>query len=252
MAAPHMAGAVAVLNSAVPEASVDEIEDVLIGTGVLITDTRNGAVLPRVQVDAAAQALIGLYDISTINLELELVISGLDKPVAISHAADGSGRLFIAQQPGQIMIQDGLTLLSTPFLDLSSIILPITPDGRAGLLSIAFHPDYASNGFFYVSYINTDGHLVIARYGVSSTDVNVADADSEMVLLTIPPPPGDHHVDHYGGHLAFGPEGYLYIATGDGSEDGLDIGYGRRSRCPAWQAAEDRCGQRHALCHPAG
>ena len=190
MAAPHMAGAVAVLNSAVPEASVYEIEDVLVGTGVLITDPRNGATLPRVQVDAATQALIGLHDIGTINLELEQVIIGLDKPVAISHAADNSGRLFIAQQAGQILIYDGLTVLPTPFLDLSSIVSQITADGREGLISIAFHPDYVTNGFFYVSYINTDGHLAIARYRVSSTDVNTADAGSALVVLTIAPPTG--------------------------------------------------------------
>ncbi|MBW2411843.1 MAG: S8 family serine peptidase, partial [Deltaproteobacteria bacterium] len=208
MAAPHVAGAVAVLNSAVPEASVDEIEDVLITTGVYITDPRNGAALPRVQVDAAAQALNALYDISTINLELEQIINGLVHPVAITHAADGSGRLFIAQQTGQIVIYDGLSLLPTPFLDLSSIVLPATPNGRQGLISIAFHPDYATNGHFYVSYIHLDGDLVIARYEVSATDVNAADAGSALVVLTVSPPEDEQPVDHYGGHLAFGPDGY--------------------------------------------
>jgi len=219
MAAPHVAGAVAVLNSAVPEASVDEIEEVLTGTGVMITDPGNGAELPRVQVDAAGEALIGLYDISSIELELEQVITGLDRPVAITHAADGSGRLFIAQQPGQIVIFDGATLLSGHFLDISSLVLPLTAGSRGGLLSIAFHSNYASNGYFYISHINVDGDLVVARYTVSSADVNLADESSRHVVLTIPAPPGDH----YGGHLAFGPDGYLYIGTGDGSSDGVVV-----------------------------
>ncbi len=219
MAAPHVAGAVAVLNSAVPEASVDEIEEVLTSTGVMITDPSNGAELPRVQVDAAGEALIGLYDISSINLELEQVITGLNRPVAITHAADDSGRLFIAQQPGQIVILEGATLLPGHFLDISSLVLPLTTGSKGGLLSIAFHPNHASNGYFYISHINMDGELVVARYTVSSADVNLADEGSRHVLLTIPAPPGDH----YGGHLAFGPDGYLYIGTGDGSSNGAVV-----------------------------
>jgi subtilisin family serine protease len=228
MAAPHVAGAVAVLNSAVNEATVDEIEDVLTGTGVMITDYRNGAEIPRIQVDAATQALIGVYDISTINLELEQVISGLDKPVAIAHAADNSGRLFIAQKPGQIEIHDGVSLLSTPFLDISSFIFPLTTDNREGLLSVAFHPNYASNGYFFLSYINPDHEVIVARYRVSSSDANQADENSRLVLLTIPILPGAADGNyHYGGHLAFGSDGYLYIATGDGSEDNVVVNTAR-------------------------
>ncbi|MGD9045012.1 MAG: PQQ-dependent sugar dehydrogenase, partial [Desulfobacterales bacterium] len=185
----------------------------------MITDPANGIEFPRVQVDAAGQALIGLYDISTIKLELEQVISGLDKPVAITHAADDSGRLFIAQQPGQIVILDAGVLLPTPFLDISTLIFPLTDGSRGGLLSIAFHPDYESNGFFYISHIDTDGDFVVVRYEVSSADADLADESSRYVLLTIPAPPGDH----YGGHLAFGLDGYLYIATGDGSADGVVV-----------------------------
>jgi subtilisin family serine protease len=142
MAAPHVAGAVAVLKSIAPDAFVEEIEDALTSSGVPITDTRNGVVVPRVQVDTAAQALNELYDISNIRLELDPVITGLNQPVAVTHAGDGSGRLFIGQQPGQIMIHDGTQMLSTPFLDISSIVFPITPGGREGLFSIAFHPSY--------------------------------------------------------------------------------------------------------------
>jgi glucose/arabinose dehydrogenase len=217
MAAPHVAGAVAVLNSVAPDAPVDEIEEVLTSTGVLITDARNGVAVPRVQVDAAAQALSELYDITYINLELEQVITGLDQPVAVTHAADGSGRLFIGQQPGEIMIHDGTEILSTPFLDISSRVFQAGPQGREGLLSVAFHPQYTTNGFFYVSYINKSRDIVVARYNVSSRDVNVADRGSRVVLLTVSAPPGDH----YGGQLAFGSDGYLYVGMGDGGQDGV-------------------------------
>ncbi|MHC4487091.1 MAG: PQQ-dependent sugar dehydrogenase [Planctomycetota bacterium] len=216
MAAPHVAGAVAVLKSIAPDAFVDEIEDALTSSGVPITDTRNGVVVPRVQVDAAAQVLNELYDISNIRLELDPVITGLNQPVAVTHAGDGSGRLFIGQQPGQIMIHDGTQVLSTPFLDISSLVFPVSPGGREGLLSIAFHPRYATNGFFYVSYVNNNRDLVIARYNVSSNDANVADQASELVLLTVSAPPGDH----YGGQLAFGMDGFFYIGFGDGGADG--------------------------------
>jgi len=217
MAAPHVAGAVAVLNSVAPDAPVDDIEEALTSTGILITDAWSGVVLPRVQVDAAAQFLSELYDITHISLELEQVITGLDRPVAITHAADGSGRLFIGQQPGQIMIYNGTATLPTAFLDISPLVFPVSPGGREGLLSIAFHPQYATNGFFYVSYINSVRDMVVARYNVSSYDANVAEGGSELVLLTIPAPPGDH----YSGQLAFGSDGYLYVGIGDGAQDGV-------------------------------
>ena len=217
MAAPHVAGAVAVLKSAAPEASVEEIENALTSTGVSITDSRNEVAVPRVQVDAAAQALSELFDITNINLELERVIAGLDKPVAVTHAGDDSGRLFVGLQQGQIMIYDGTNVLSTPFLDISPFVFPVSPDGREGLLSVAFHPQYATNGFLFVSYINNTRQIVIARYSVSSNDANIANESSELILLTVSEPPGDH----YGGQLAFGPDGYLYVGIGDGGEDGV-------------------------------
>jgi subtilisin family serine protease/glucose/arabinose dehydrogenase len=217
MAGPHVAGAVAVLNSVAPDAPVDDIEEALTSTGILITDAWSLVVLPRVQVDAAAQFLSELYDITHISLELEQVITGLDRPIAVTHAGDGSGRLFIAQQAGQIMIHDGTATLPIPFLDISPRVFPVPPGGREGLLSIAFHPQYATNGFFYVSYIDSARDMVVARYSVSSYDANAADEGSELVILTIPAPTGDH----YGGQLAFGSDGYLYVGIGDGGEDGI-------------------------------
>jgi glucose/arabinose dehydrogenase len=143
-----------------------------------------------------------------------IVTSGLTAPVGVTHAGDGSGRLFIIDQLGQIRIWDGTQLLPTAFLTLS--VGPcgsLTNCGERGLLGLAFHPNYENNGFFYVYYTRlSDGDIQIARYQVSSNP-NVANSSSGLVLLTI-----EHSSqgNHNGGQLAFGPDGYLYAAVGDG------------------------------------
>ena len=148
------------------------------------------------------------------NIALEPVVTGLTRPVGITHAGDGSGRLFITIQDGQILLllYNGVQLLPTPFLDISSLV---SCCGEQGLLGLAFHPHYASNGFFYVNYTNTVGDTVIARYTVSANP-NVAAPQSARILLTIPQPFSNHN----GGQLQFGPDGYLYIGTGDGGSGG--------------------------------
>ncbi len=143
---------------------------------------------------------------------LQQIASGLSRPVAIAHAGDA--RLFIVSQAGQIRIYDGTQLLPTPFLDISSIVKCC---GEEGLLSVAFHPNYATNGYFYVFYTNLSGDLVIARYSRSSHDPNLADPNSGVIVLTIPHP---GFSNHNGGQLQFGPDGYLYIGTGDGGGAG--------------------------------
>jgi len=145
-------------------------------------------------------------------IQLEPVVTGLAKPVDITHAGDGSGRLFIVLQDGYIMIYNGVQLLPTPFLDISSLV---STGGERGLLGLAFHPDYPNQGSFYVNYTNSDGDTTIARYSVSA-DPNVADPSSEFILLTIAQPFGNHN----GGQLQFGPDGYLYIGVGDGGSGG--------------------------------
>jgi len=145
-------------------------------------------------------------------LELELVVGGLTRPVSIAHAGDGSGRLFIVQQTGEILIFNGTTLLLRPFLDLSALV---SCCGEQGLLGLAFHPEYATNGFFYVHYTDVNGDTVVARYSVS-TNANVADAGSNLTLLTWPQP----FMNHNGGQLAFGPDGLLYVGLGDGGDGG--------------------------------
>jgi glucose/arabinose dehydrogenase len=144
---------------------------------------------------------------------LEQVASGLTQPIAVAHAGDSSGRLFIVQQTGEIRILSGGTLLPTPFLDLSALV---SCCGEQGLLGLAFHPDYATNGFFYVDYTNLAGDTVVARYNVSAANPNVADPNSAQTVLTQNQP----FANHNGGQLAFGPDGYLYIALGDGGSGG--------------------------------
>jgi glucose/arabinose dehydrogenase len=133
--------------------------------------------------------------------------------VGIEHAGDGTSRLFLVDQEGQIRIYDGMSVLQTPFLDLSGIVLF---GGEQGLLGLAFHPNYESNGFFFVFYINKAGDIVVARYQVSANP-NVANPMSGMVVLTVPHPTESNH---NGGQIRFGPDGFLYIATGDGGAGG--------------------------------
>jgi glucose/arabinose dehydrogenase len=147
------------------------------------------------------------------SINFQQIASGLTRPVAITNAGDGSGRLFITLQGGQIVIYDGTQVLSTPFLDISSLV---TCCGEQGLLSAAFHPNYQSNGFFYVYYTQPNGLLTIARYKVSANP-NVADPTSALIILTIPHPNASNH---NGGQLQFGPDGYLYMGTGDGGGGG--------------------------------
>ena len=152
------------------------------------------------------------------SLTLVPLVSGLARPTFLTHAEDGSGRLFVIEKPGLIrIIQDG-ELLDEPFLDIRDVV----DDGgnEQGLLGLAFHPDYASNGRFFVAYTTEDTNSV-AEYTVTS-DANVADPASGRVLIAAP----DQYANHNGGMLAFGPDGHLYISMGDGGSSGdpLDSG----------------------------
>jgi glucose/arabinose dehydrogenase len=147
-----------------------------------------------------------------VTIKAEPMVTGLSSPVDITHAGDGSGRLFIILQGGRTVIFDGVQILSPPFLDIASLV---SSGGERGLLGAAFHPNYVGNGFFYLSYTDTAGDSVIARYSVS-LDPNRADPTSGVILLTIPQPFSNHN----GGQLHFGPDGYLYIGIGDGGSGG--------------------------------
>ena len=144
-------------------------------------------------------------------VRLVTVASGFDRPLFVTSAGDGSERLFVVEQGGRIRIVDAGKVLDPPFLDITGIV----NDGAAerGLLGLAFHPDYETNGHFYVHFNDASGDVVIARYTVSD-DPDLADATSQKVILTIRHREADNH---NGGMLAFGPDdGYLYIAVGDG------------------------------------
>ena len=139
---------------------------------------------------------------------------GLALPIELLSApGDASGKLFIVEKGGTVRIWNGSSLLPNPFLDITS---RVKNDGEQGLLSMAFHPQYQSNGFFFVYYNNTDGDITIERYKVSNNP-NITDyvASPPTTLMSI----SKNYGNHNGGHLQFRSEGganYLYFATGDG------------------------------------
>lgn len=172
----------------------------------------------------------------SLTITLEEVASGLSSPIMLTHAGDGSARLFIVDQIGHIRIVKNGVLLPTPFLDLTAETVALNPffDER-GLLGVAFHPDYKTNGRFFVRYsvprqgdpaepCEQPGFIVgchkavLAEFSVSG-DPDVADAGSGVILFEVDEP----QFNHNGGHLAFGHDGYLYFSLGDGggAHDGL-------------------------------
>ncbi len=143
-------------------------------------------------------------------IALQSFATGFNSPVEIANAGDS--RLFVVQQGGLIRILNSNgTVNATPFLNLSTII---SSGGERGLLGLAFHPNYTTNGFFFVNYTNTSGNTVIARYSVSANP-NIANTTG-TILMTITQP----FTNHNGGSIKFGPDGYLYIGMGDGGSGG--------------------------------
>jgi len=144
-----------------------------------------------------------------VPLTTELVASGFTSPVLLTSPKGDIERMFIVEQrTGLIRIIKNGSVLPTPFLN----VLPlITNMNERGLLGLAFHPRYATNGYFYINYTDLNGDTRVMRYSVSS-DPDVADANSAFEILSVVQP----FENHNGGMLAFGPDGYLYIAMGDG------------------------------------
>lgn len=156
-------------------------------------------------------------------IRLNEVVTGLTSPTDITHAGDE--RIFVAEQYGRLrVIDESGTLLSTPFLNLSGQVN--TNGSEMGVLGLTFHPNYASNGYFYVNYtVDNPRRTRISRFTVSDGDPNVADLGSELVILEFSQPDTNHN----GGAIHFGPDGYLYIATGDGGGQGDPSSYGQNN-----------------------
>src|SRR4051812_28638404 len=156
-----------------------------------------------------AAAAVALATPAVAAVQLQTVVSGLSSPTFITNAGDGSNRLFIEEQAGVIRVLQPGSSTPTAFLDIRT---KVVSGGEQGLLGLAFHPRYVSNGRFFIYYTRVgDGAIVIAEYHVSSNP-DVADP-TETILLTIAHPT---NTNHNGGMLAFGPDDFLYIGVGDG------------------------------------
>src|SRR5256885_394029 len=157
----------------------------------------------------------------TLQVELVPVVSGLTNPLDIQQSGDGSGRLFAVEQGGKIKIIQNGSVVGTPYLDLSNLV---SSSSEEGLLGLAFHPNFTTNGCFYVNYTTTllTGSLqtVIAEFKATTASANTVNTASEQRLFTVDQP----ETNHNGGGLAFGNDGFLYIALGDGGGGGDDHG----------------------------
>jgi glucose/arabinose dehydrogenase len=161
------------------------------------------------------------FDPTGVSLEVDTVTDGLDQPVDIAVPDDGSGRVFVAEQPGRIRVVRNGVLVDQPFLDIRD---RIASGGERGLLGLALHPAFPEDPRFFVDYTDVNGDTVIAEYRLGDGDAEAGDAGSERILLQIDQPFGNHN----GGAVVFGPDGMLYIATGDGGSGGDPQGNGQR------------------------
>jgi glucose/arabinose dehydrogenase len=154
------------------------------------------------------------------DLGLRLIQDGFSFPTYVAAAPGDTSRLFVCEKGGVIRLVKNGTLLTTPFLDVSGLV---STGDEEGLLSIVFEPSYTSTGRFYICYTNTAGDPVIARY-LRSADPDVAESSPQAIILTVDMP---DEVNHKGGMLAFGPDGYLWASFGDGGGQNDPRGYGQ-------------------------
>jgi glucose/arabinose dehydrogenase len=162
----------------------------------------------------------GPFDPDRVRLEMEVVVEGFESPVLVV-AAEGTDRLYVVEQPGRIRVVEDGRLAPTPFLDIGDRLVF---GGEQGLLGLALHPRFVDNGRFFVDYTDVGGDTIVSEFRADGGDADSADAGSERVLLRVDQP----FANHNGGHLAFGPDGFLYVALGDGGSAGDPMGNGQR------------------------
>lgn len=168
-----------------------------------------------VAAGATATATVA-YSAGTLTLALSQVGNTFDAPTFVT-APSGDERLFVVERDGVIRVLQNGTALTVPWLDIRTRVFT---GGEGGLLSMAFDPDFGRNGYFYVYYTDLQQNIVVERFGTSPLQ-NVADATSGLVILRIPHP---QYTNHFGGLVAFGPDGLLYVGTGDGGGAGDPLG----------------------------
>jgi glucose/arabinose dehydrogenase len=172
-----------------------------------------GSVAARTVTDQPVPASVVLAAPTDAHIKLGLKASGLSKPVFVTSARDGTGRLFIVEQTGRIRILKDGHVLATPFLNISSEVSGAT---EQGLLGLAFHPSFKTNRKLYVNFTNRSGDTVVREYRASASNPNVVATSTKRRIIKIDQP----YANHNGGMLAFGPDGYLYIGMGDGGGAG--------------------------------
>ena len=178
----------------------------LAGAALLVTLLpASAAAAPRAPGPEAA----GTPALTADDITLRPIVSGLDRPVFITSARDGTGRTFIVEQGGRILVRKKGAVLPTPLLDITNLV---TKGGEQGLLGLAFHPSFETNRKFYVNYTNRSGDTIIREYRTSTSNPDRTDPNSPRTVLKVDQP----YDNHNGGMLAFGPGGYLYIGLGDG------------------------------------
>ncbi len=198
------------LSESVPEQALEQAEQEIASTNPAQTPLAQGSTLESVTVLPNASILTW-----------RIVTDGLQQPIGLYHAADGSKRLFVLEQAGRILIwQDG-GLLSEVFLDIRDRVG--SQGFEQGLLGLAFHPQFRENGSYFVNYTDRQGDTVISRFSVDLRDPNKTDQATEKILLKVSQP----YANHNGGMLAFGPDGFLYIGLGDGGSAGDPQGNGQ-------------------------
>ncbi|WP_229429147.1 sorbosone dehydrogenase family protein [Massilia sp. ST3] len=164
-----------------------------------------------VSAGATAGATVA-YGSATLTLALSTVAANLANPTWLA-APPGDARLFVLERAGRVRIIQNGAVLATPFLDISARVLTA---GEGGLLSLAFDPQFARNGYFYLYYTDPQRNIVVERFTASSNP-NLADPTSGLPIISIPHP---NFTNHFGGQVAFGPDGYLYLGPGDGGGAG--------------------------------